>query len=69
MARRLPERTPIVTTAGRTARRTRSVLLTVCVAATALVASTIGASLATANPTPPPASFTLAVPGLDMVSG
>ena len=38
-------------------------LLTVCVAATALVASTIGASLATANPTPPPASFTLAGAG------
>ncbi|MGB0675586.1 MAG: hypothetical protein ACPGOU_05105, partial [Candidatus Nanopelagicales bacterium] len=52
-----------MTTAGRTARRTRSALLTVCVAATALVASTLGASLATANPTPPPASFTLAGAG------
>ena len=50
-------------TAGRTARRTRSALLTVCVAATALVASTLGASLATANPTSPPASFTLAGAG------
>ena len=56
------ERTPIVTTAGRTARRTRSALLTVGVA-TALVASILGASPATANPTPPPASFTLAGAG------
>ena len=54
-------------TAGRTARRTRSALITV--AATALVASTLGASLASANPTPPPASSTSRAPGSDMVSG
>ncbi len=58
-----PGRTPIVRTAGPTARRTRSALFTVCVAATALVASTLGASLTSANPTPPPASFTLAGAG------
>ena len=50
-------------TTGRTARRTRSALLTVCVAATALVASALAASLASANPAPPPASFTLAGAG------
>ena len=58
-----PERTPIVRTRSRPARRTRSALFTVCVAASALIASTLGASLASANPTPPPGSFTLAGAG------